>query len=288
MSDELSSSDEDDSEVFNNDYSQLSWVPRDVLRRTNWLYRVDALRIHDLREMHNLWEICNLFEKYASMFVAWAYSIKAIMFTSTDNILISKLNNIFTILTKIIELFWSEGYCYFLDFLRIAYYPITNRFNCSNSGPRFATVSRVRISMLGHNEALELTGFSMNQLELLFKHLRIPDKVSEPNRHQFGGEEAFLHYMVYNRLGPTKLQLSQNYFGGDPRRFTYSIRLIAKHIYTNFYHKISGDSMRMWFHSIPEFQYAIWNKLRHGATVEETEHNEQVRANVTNFFWVFR
>ena len=154
MSDELSSSDEDDSEVFNNDYSQLSWVPRDVLRRTNWLYRVDALRIHDLREMHNLWEMCNLFEKYASMFVAWAYSIKAIMFTSTDNILISKLNNIFTILTKIIELFWSEGYCYFLDFLRIAYYPITNRFNCSNNGPRFATVSRVRISMLGHNEAL--------------------------------------------------------------------------------------------------------------------------------------
>ena len=286
MSDELSSSDDDNSEVFNNDYSQLSWVPRDILRRTNWLYRVDALRIHDLREMHNLWEICNLFEKYASMFVAWAYSIKAIMFTSTDNILISKLNNIFTILTKIIELFWSEGYCYFLDFLRIAYYPITNRFNCSNSGPRFATVSRVRISMLGHNEALELTGFSMNQLELLFKHLRIPDKVSEPNRHQFGGEEAFIHYMVYNRLGPTKLQLSQNYFGGDPRRFTYSIRLIAKHIYTNFYHKISGDSMRMWVQSIPEFQYAIWNKLRHGATVEETEHNEQVRANVTNFIFL--
>ena len=239
-----------------------------------------------MREMYQLWDICNLFERYATMFIAWAYSIKAIMSTSTDNIVTSELNNVFIIITKLIEMFWSEGYCYFLDFLRIAYYPVTNRFNSSNSGPRFATVTRLKISMLGHNEAKELTGFSMNQLELLYKHLRFPDKMSEPNRYQFGGEEAFLHYMVYNRSGPTKLQLSQNYFGGDPRRFTYSIRLVTKHIYTNFYHKISGDSMRMWIHQIPEFQYAIWNKLRQGATVEETVHNDQVRGNVSNFIFL--
>ena len=288
MSIDSSSTDDDDNEDLNHDSSLLQWVPRTILRRTNWLYRVDALRNHDLREMHNIWEICNLFERYATQFIAWAYSIKAFIATSTDNIAISKFQKIFTIVLKITEMFWSEGYCYYLDFLRIAYYPVTNRFNTANSGPRFATVSRMKISMLGHNEASELTGFSMYQLELLYKHLRIPDTISDPNRYQFGGEEAFLHYMVYNRSGPTKLQLSQIYFGGDPRRFTYSIRLVAQHIYKTFYHKISGDSMRMWVSQIPEFQYAIWNKLRHGATVEETIHNESVRQDVSSFiFWVF-
>ena len=88
--------------------------------------------------------------------------------------------------------------------------------------------------MLGHNESKELTGISMHQLELLYKHLSFPDKISEPNHYQFCGEEAFLHYMVYNRLGESKLKMSQNYFGGDPRRFTYSIFLITNHIYNTF------------------------------------------------------
>ena len=30
------------------------WYPHDLLRRTNWLHRVDALRIHDIREMRLL------------------------------------------------------------------------------------------------------------------------------------------------------------------------------------------------------------------------------------------
>lgn len=27
------------------------WVPRNILRRTNWLYHVDVLRPHDRREI---------------------------------------------------------------------------------------------------------------------------------------------------------------------------------------------------------------------------------------------
>ena len=30
---------------------QLHWNPCNIFRRTNWLYRVDSLRIHDMREM---------------------------------------------------------------------------------------------------------------------------------------------------------------------------------------------------------------------------------------------
>ena len=210
---------------------------------TNWLYRVDALRIHDTREMQMSWDVCSLCERYATQFIAWVYSIKAIINMSIDSIIISKFERILSNITKLIEMFWSEGYCYFLDFLRIAYYPVTNRFTRANNGPRFPSILRTRISMLGHNEAIPLTGFSFNQLELLFKHLRIPETLSEPLCYKFGVEEAFIHYMVYNRLGETKLRMSQNYFGGDPRRFTYGIRLICKHIYKTLYHKISGDSM---------------------------------------------
>ena len=40
--------------------------------------------------------------------------------------------------------------------------------------------------------------------------------------------------MIYNQLGDTKLKISQNYFGGDPRKFAYSIRLVGKYIYKTF------------------------------------------------------
>ena len=33
------------------------WFPRDIIRRTNWLYRVDALCIHDIREMNVIAEL---------------------------------------------------------------------------------------------------------------------------------------------------------------------------------------------------------------------------------------
>ena len=102
-----------------------------------------------------------------------------------DSIIISKLERVLTIITIIIEIFWSEGYCYFLDFLRIAYDPVTNRFTRGNSGPRFPTISRTRISDICINEAYELTGFSINQLQYLFTQLCILDTVSESRRYMF-------------------------------------------------------------------------------------------------------
>ena len=284
MSTESTSDDDvEDAEERTPNLIQRQWFPRDILRQTNWLYRVDALRVSDLREMELLWHLTSRCEAYATQFVVWAYSIKALVQSSIDSIIISKLESTLTIITKMIEMFWSEGYCYFLDFLKIAYYPVTNRFTGGNSGPRFPTTSRQKIRDMGHNEAIQLTGFSTNQLIRLFKQLRIPNLILEPGRYQFTGEEATVHY-IYNRLGHTKLQMSENYFGGDPRRFTYSIRLIGNHIYETFYHKISGDSMRQWVYKIPEFQYAIWDKLRNGATVEETEHNGNV-ASRSFIFW---
>ena len=50
-----------DSSIDNVEQGLHSWYPRDILRRTNWLYRVDALRPHDMREMSVLWELTELF-----------------------------------------------------------------------------------------------------------------------------------------------------------------------------------------------------------------------------------
>ena len=63
--------------------------------------------------------------------------------------------------------------------------------------------------------------------------------------------------------------MNENQFGGDTRRFTYSIRMLTSHLYDTFYHKISGESLQMWIPHIQNFRYAIWDKLRRGATVEE-------------------
>ena len=59
-----------DSSIDDVDQGFQSWYPRDILRRTNWLYRVDALCPHDIREMSVLWELTELFWYYATQFIA--------------------------------------------------------------------------------------------------------------------------------------------------------------------------------------------------------------------------
>ena len=109
-------SEDEDSSVDDIEHRINNWYPRDVLRRTNWLYRVDALRPHDLREMDIIWELCELMQEYASRFIILAYSLRAIVNFTSDHVLAEKLETIVKTIIKLIEMFWSEGYCYFLDF----------------------------------------------------------------------------------------------------------------------------------------------------------------------------
>ena len=62
-----------------------SWHPRDIIRRTNQLYRVDTLCNHDMREMQIIWEVAELFEGYATQFIIWAYAIKSVISSTQDN-----------------------------------------------------------------------------------------------------------------------------------------------------------------------------------------------------------
>ena len=42
-----------------------------------------------------------------------------------------------------------------------------------------------------------------------------------------------------------------------------------EYLYNTFYHKITGDSMRMWLPQIDDFRLAIWLKLNEGYRIEE-------------------
>ena len=59
-----------------------------------------------------------------------------------------------------------------------------------------------------------MTGFSKNQLIVLVRHLRTQLSIRDTeSRRVFDGTETLLNYLVYNRLGVTKLQMSLYYFG---------------------------------------------------------------------------
>ena len=117
-------------------------------------------------------------------------------------------------------------------------------------GVRIPPIVYSTINDLRHLESLNLIGLSQSQVMVLFIHLRSPDSWCHLDHHRFTGEESFLHFMVYLRIVETKLRMSTNYFGGDSRRFTYSIRLTTQHFFTTFCHKISGDSMSQWVYHI--------------------------------------
>ena len=250
-----------------NDNNLSLWYPRSTIRRTNWLYRTDALRVSDLREITLAWELFSSHTDYVLHLLMLLHALSMKIQSSVGNIELQMKKTIKWI--KMVILFlWSEAYCYFLDFLQIAYYPSSNRFTSftGNIGPRFYPISCSTIDDLGINEARDMTGFTKQQLYLLLRHLRMPTEMSYPRKYRFSGEDALLHYLYWHRNGGTKLQMSTQKFGGDPRRFTYSIRLITDHLYTNFYHKVSGDSMRMWLPHIDSFRYAIWAHLQNVAS----------------------
>ena len=250
------------------------WYPRQILRRTNWLYRVDSLRIYDTREMGVLWYLSQQYLEFATMFHTWEAVLLSCARSCCER-LKEKTEGIARLVHRMSKLLLSEGYCHWLSFLEIAFYPDTNRDLLFENGQQFLTVKNSRIDELSESEAFRLTGYSTHNLHRLFTCFRLPENVTQPRRHRFRGEECLLHFLYWYKHGGTKLEMAQE-FGGDPRRFSYSIRLMCNHLYSTFYHKISGDSMRAWLPQIENFRFAIWDRLRNGATVEEVSFNAAI------------
>lgn len=136
---------------------------------------------------------------------------------------------------------WSECYSYYLEYLEIAYFPVNNHILQN----RYLPVYFLSISKLTNGNCYDFTGYSKHNLTLIMKHWRIPEIMSYPSKIRCTGESALLRYMYWTRKGGSKLLLMR-IFGGDPRLFTYYIRLILNHFCKNFYHKISGQSMNIW------------------------------------------
>ena len=162
-----------DNELQPDDRPLRHWFPRAILSRTNWLYRVDALRPHDIRELSILGELVILYRDYAMQFLIWAHSLTVIARNSINSHFSNRLQNIIDIVLSMTELLWSEGYCYLLDYTAIAFHPSSNRFTREAQGRRFPEVKNTTIDGLGNNVCRNLTGLSVAQLRILFTHLRL-------------------------------------------------------------------------------------------------------------------
>ena len=107
------------------------WRPRDVLRRTNWLYRIDALRPRDVREMQLFLELVHLYQDYAEMFIGWGHALNFVSEQSSPYQSRARINEIISTIVEMSMYLLSEGYCFYLDYLQIAYYPSSNRITRS-------------------------------------------------------------------------------------------------------------------------------------------------------------
>ena len=68
--------DNDDTDFADNQHScyppmEEIILSRNVLSKTNWLYRVDELRVHDIREMDVLLQLSNLYLDYQSRLISF-------------------------------------------------------------------------------------------------------------------------------------------------------------------------------------------------------------------------
>lgn len=237
---------------------------RRTRERTNWLYRGSALTTSDrmdidtLRE-HTL-ECQDALGYIASVFAA----LMALAQSRLHNHMMTSYHQI-----KRIIHFLDISVAWITCYIETLYLDIEDRLYFVHRERRFVSPTKRSISSISDdNECESLFGFKKNELQLLLIHLRIPDRMRMSQR-SFTGEEALLIFLYYIRTGTPFTRMAANTFGGDPRRFTYYIRSITDHLYSNFYNKISGDSMRQWLPHIQDFRTAIWNKLLDGL-VEET------------------
>ena len=211
-------SDTSDNDSHNHQLSDFILLPREVLSRTNWLYIIDALQVHDRREMKLLWKLTVLLLQYMVWVANYAVVLITLMKRNYDYGRMIIIRKTYRKVIQLIELAYSERYCYFMDYMSMAYYLAGNRDRDGEEGLRYPPSIRLEINTLSPSEYGDLTWLSTNQLYKLFQHIRFPSELCWPRWYTFMSEEAFLHFMTYLRLGETKLRLSTNYFGGDPRR----------------------------------------------------------------------
>ena len=94
----------------------------------------------------------------------------------------------------------------------------------------------------------------------LYLHLRIPNTIRLKTRHVFTGEEALIIFLTRVGGAFSTWKSMELFFGGNPNKWGYLFAMMVDHLYSTFYHKITGDPLRQWFSSenIEYFFSLLW------------------------------
>ena len=262
-------------------------------RATNFLYRYDSLRNNQIQELERALDIVEDLQ-LCSLVITIMVVISII--PQNDNILEETDQQLILFMEQavLLEIGWlmclSE--LLLLEIEDSIYYSIHRRPIPSE---RFSPQRNNQIDSFDDETADDFFGFSVYNLRRLHLHWRIPERFYNDNGNgiQMFGEECFLMYLCFIRKGEPYTTMAQLRFGGDPRRLTFAVRAVAEHLYSTFYHKVSGDSMRQWISAMHTFREAVWRKLVDGVLVE-LEHGRQVRhvhvrsTSKFHYFWIPR
>ena len=84
-----------------------NWYPRNILRHTKWLHRVDALRNYDIRESGLLWEVASLCLEQCNQFLVWDHVVKHFTNVVPDVSFQLHLKSVFDVIIEILQLLYS-------------------------------------------------------------------------------------------------------------------------------------------------------------------------------------
>ena len=142
-----------------------------------------------------------------------------------------------------------------------------------------------RINNITNEWARTNTRFTKDELRQLILHLRIPLNFRLERRHILAGETVLLISLVY-MAHATPFYLLDIKIGGNPREFGNFFKLFCDHLYTTFYHRISGDSLRSYVHRIDDYRYAIWKRLVEGPMRMEINYDSDLRSPIYRLVWL--
>ena len=231
---------------------------RKIKQRTNWRHRhtcLSVLQWANVKKLHT--DISSLCQSI-SRCVVFLSTLSSIMRTSTgsDELVILVCRRFYVLNIHFIRLLMISLSLSISKVNDIIYAPLSE-FNI----PPFPPHKNRTIDELSEDFATINTRFTKSELRLLFQHLRVPQRFKiRQNRHIMPGEAVFLISLTRTSLGCPFYQMSDK-FGGDTRHFGNFYRLFVLHVYTTFYHWISGDSLRMYVPKIQTYRHAIWKKL---------------------------
>ncbi len=176
----------------------------------------------------------------------------------------------------ILGLQWLWRYCRYYGEVALLYADDLTYF--VRRRHRFRPESNRTMDAISRRDCYTWFGILPDQLRMLHLHWRIPERLQAPNsRHQFDGEACFIICLFHMVKGTTFIDMSQQYFGGNPRYMSWMHAAMIDHLYNTFYHKISGGSLEQWIPShLDQCRRLIHAKVSNGFIQEERYVNGEV------------